>query len=81
MTDNQKFFTGLAIGAAAGAAIALLLSSDKGKDILGNIKEFASKGSDSVKDGLSSLKDEVSDLWNKGKDKAQQQANAHLQNG
>lgn len=80
MTDNQKFFAGLAIGAAAGAAIALLLSSEKGKDILGNIKDFASKGTDSIKDGLDSLKDEVSDLWNKGKEKAQQQANAHLQN-
>ncbi len=81
MTDNQKFFTGLAIGAAAGAAIVLLLSSEKGKDILHNIKDFAgrsgdslkdfaSKSKDSIHDGIESFKDEVSDLWNEAKNKA-----------
>jgi gas vesicle protein len=67
MTDNQRFLSGLALGAAAGAAIAILLQSDKGKEMLDNIKDFASNAGDKVKDGLSGLTDEVSELWSKGK--------------
>lgn len=66
MTNNQKFMTGLALGAAAGAAIAILLQSDKGKEMLDNIKDFASNAGDKMKDGLSGLTDEVSQLWSKG---------------
>ena len=65
MTDNQRFLSGLALGAAAGAAIAILLSSDKGKEMLDNIKDFASKSGDRVKDSLSNLSDEVNQLWGK----------------
>jgi gas vesicle protein len=72
MTDNQRFLSGLALGAAAGAAIAILLSSDKGKEMLSNIKDFASKTGDKVKDGLGGLTDEVSELWNKGKNKPEE---------
>jgi len=67
MTDSQRFLSGLALGAAAGAAIAILLQSEKGKEMLDNIKDFASTAGDKVKDGLSGLTDEVSDLWSKGK--------------
>jgi gas vesicle protein len=67
MTDSQRFLSGLALGAAAGAAIAILLQSEKGKEMLDNIKDFASNAGDKVKDGLSGLTDEVSELWNKGK--------------
>jgi gas vesicle protein len=72
MTENQKFLSGLALGAAAGAAIAILLQSDKGKEMLDNIKDFASTAGDKVKDGLSGLTDEVSDLWAKGKYKTEE---------
>jgi gas vesicle protein len=72
MTDNQKFLSGLALGAAAGAAIAILLQTDKGKDMLNNIKDFASSAGDKVKDGLNGLTDEVSELWGKGKNKAEE---------
>jgi gas vesicle protein len=72
MTENQKFLSGLALGAAAGAAIAILLQSDKGKEMLDNIKDFASNAGDKMKDGLSGLTDEVSDLWSKGKDKTEE---------
>jgi gas vesicle protein len=72
MTDNQRFLSGLALGAAAGAAIAILLSSDKGKEVLNNIKDFASNAGDKVKDGLSGLTDEVSELWSKGKEKTEE---------
>ena len=67
MTDSQKFLSGLALGAAAGAAIAILLQSEKGKEMLDNIKDFASNTGEKVKDSLSELTDEVSELWNKGK--------------
>ena len=67
MTDSQRFLSGLALGAAAGAAIAILLQSEKGKEMLDNIKDFASNAGDKVKDGLSGLTDEVSELWSKGK--------------
>lgn len=72
MTDNQRFLSGLALGAAAGAAIAILLQSDKGKEMLNNIRDFASNAGEKVKDGLSGLTDEVSDLWGKGKNKTEE---------
>jgi len=75
MTNNQKFLAGLALGAAAGAAIALLLQTEKGKEVLNNIKDFASDASDKVKDGLSGLTDEVSQLWKKGEGTATEAMN------
>jgi gas vesicle protein len=72
MTENQKFLSGLALGAAAGAAIAILLQSDKGKEMLDNIKDFASNTGDKMKDGLSGLTDEVSGLWGKAKNKTEE---------
>lgn len=80
MTDNQRFLSGLALGAAAGAAIAILLSSDKGKEVLEDIRSFASKAGDKVKDGLSGLTDEVSDLWSKTKDGKTEEFNQTAQN-
>lgn len=57
MNNNTKFIAGILIGAAAGAAVAYLLTSDKGKDILSSVKEYAEKATD-----------EVSNLFAKGKD-------------
>ncbi|MBC7720822.1 MAG: YtxH domain-containing protein [Pedobacter sp.] len=34
MTNNQKFISGLFLGAAAGAALAIFFSSDKGKKLI-----------------------------------------------
>ncbi len=36
--SNKKFLGGLILGAAAGAAIALFLSSDKGKEVVAEAK-------------------------------------------
>jgi gas vesicle protein len=36
--SNKKFLGGLVLGAAAGAAIALFLSSDKGKEVVAGAK-------------------------------------------
>lgn len=36
--SNKKFLGGLVLGAVAGAAIALFLSSDKGKEVVADAK-------------------------------------------
>lgn len=41
--DKSKLLVGLLIGAAAGAAIALLVSSEKGKEIFEDLKDEAGK--------------------------------------
>lgn len=57
MNNNTKFIAGILIGAAAGAAVAYLLTSDKGKDLMNSVKDYADKATD-----------EVSNLWSKGKE-------------
>jgi len=49
MSDNSKLLLGFLIGAAAGAAIGVLLTSDKGKEMLAKIKESASEFEDELK--------------------------------
>ena len=68
MSDNQKFLTGLVLGAAAGVAIALFLTqTEKGKALVEDIK----KETDDLKDGfetkLSELEKRMTDLIAKGK--------------
>ena len=43
MADNSKFLAGIVVGAAAGAAIALLLSSENGRQVFTDIKTTAEK--------------------------------------
>jgi gas vesicle protein len=64
---NQKFVSGLIIGAVAGAALALFLSSDKGKEILENIKDAAGDAAGTAKKKLAGLDDELHGLLAKGK--------------
>ncbi|MDB5229710.1 MAG: hypothetical protein JWN76_515 [Chitinophagaceae bacterium] len=63
MSTNGKFLTGLLLGAAAGASIALLLQSEKGQELLDNVKEMAEKATD-----------EVTNLFNKGKNAVEENA-------
>jgi gas vesicle protein len=56
--SNKKFLGGLILGAAAGAAIALFLSSDKGKKVVADAKTK-----------LQDLGDEVDRLIHEGKAK------------
>ena len=60
MSTNGKFLTGLLLGAAAGASIALLLQSEKGQELLDNVKDMAEKATD-----------EVTNLFNKGRKAAE----------
>ncbi len=41
MGDNSKFLAGIIVGAAAGAAITLLLNTESGKKVLADLKEAA----------------------------------------
>lgn len=68
MTDNQKFITGVAIGAAAGAAIALFLSSEKGRALLADVKDMAANTSDDLKETISGWENTVKNLVKKGRE-------------
>ncbi len=43
MSDNSKFLAGIIVGAAAGAAITLLLNTESGKQVLADLKAAADK--------------------------------------
>jgi hypothetical protein len=43
MSDNSKFLAGIIVGAAAGAAITLLLNTESGKKVLADLKAAAGK--------------------------------------
>ena len=64
MNILNKFVAGLVIGVAAGAAVALFLQTEKGKEILSDIKEAAGTN---LKSNLKSFENEMNDLIKKGK--------------
>ncbi|MES1222161.1 MAG: YtxH domain-containing protein [Bacteroidota bacterium] len=43
MSDNSKFLAGIIVGAAAGAAITLLLNTESGKKVLADLKDAVAK--------------------------------------
>jgi gas vesicle protein len=67
MNILNKFVAGLVLGAAAGAAVALFLQSEKGKEILSDIKDAAEDAGTNLKSNLKSFEDEMNDLIKKGK--------------
>ncbi len=67
MNDNQKFVAGLILGAAAVAAAALFLQSEKGKEFMSNVKDAADDAQDTFKEKLQSFDEEVAALLRKGK--------------
>lgn len=69
--SNSKFLAGLLLGAAAGAAVAVLLSSDKGKEVMADIKSAAGKAGEELKEAAKRFESELSDLVEKGKDYAE----------
>jgi gas vesicle protein len=64
---NNRFFAGILLGAAAGAAIALFVNSDKGKEVIDDLKDAASDAGDKLKSHLNDFEDEVSSLIKKGR--------------
>lgn len=53
MSDKSKFLAGVLLGAAAGAAIGYLLTTEKGKEIINDLKAAASNAAGEVKDTVS----------------------------
>ncbi|HWB26641.1 MAG TPA: YtxH domain-containing protein [Chitinophagaceae bacterium] len=64
---SAKFISGIILGAAAGAALALFLTSDKGREILEDISDAAGNAADKAKDQLENLNDELASLLKRGK--------------
>ena len=44
--SNTKFYAGVILGAAAGVALAMFINSDKGQEIISDIKSAAGKAGD-----------------------------------
>ncbi|HEY6979187.1 MAG TPA: YtxH domain-containing protein [Chitinophagaceae bacterium] len=67
MNFTNKFVAGLILGAAAGAMVAAFLQTEKGKEILGDIKEATGDASENVKSHWANFEKELNGLLKKGK--------------
>jgi gas vesicle protein len=56
MGDNSKFLAGIIVGAAAGAAVTLLLNTESGKKILADLKDVAEK---TIRDWKNAAADDI----------------------
>jgi len=65
MTKETKIIAGVLAGAALGAAVALILSSDKNDEIKNNISDWFADLLDSSKDKISHVADSVKDTISK----------------
>ena len=72
MTKETKIIAGILAGAALGAAVALILSTDKGEDIKGSVADWLADIVDASKEKIagvaSSVKETVSDATSKVSD-------------
>ena len=59
MGNNSKFLAGIIVGAAADAAITLLLNTESGKKVLADLKEAAGKTLNNLKDVAADFVDEA----------------------
>jgi gas vesicle protein len=67
MNILNKFVAGLALGVAAGAAVAMFLQTEKGKEILSDIKDAAEDAGSNLRSNLKNFESEMNDLIKKGK--------------
>ena len=65
--ENQKFLTGLILGAAAGTAVTIFLQGENGKKLLSAVKDTAKVSGDELKSGISSAQSSLETLLHKGK--------------
>lgn len=67
MSGNHKLIAGLLLGAVAGAALALFLKSEKGQEILDDVKEEGDLLQEELKAKLKDFDASVNQLLAKGK--------------
>ena len=67
MSTSQKFLSGIILGVAAGVAIALFAQTDKGKEILADVKDAADEAGESLKSRFNQFEQEMKRLLKKGK--------------
>lgn len=63
MSKNQKLLTGFVIGATAGAAAVIFFKTEKGKQLLTDLKDAADEIFNNFKESSSAVKDIVTDLF------------------
>ena len=64
---DNKFITGLLLGAVAGTAVAIYLNSDKGKQLLTDLKFDAEDIKDQMKVGIDGVDESLHQLLTKAK--------------
>ena len=64
---SNKFIAGLLLGAAAGAALGYFLTTDKGKEMLEELKTTASDVGDDLKESYNRFESDVKQTVQKGK--------------
>ncbi|MFY9463848.1 MAG: YtxH domain-containing protein [Sediminibacterium sp.] len=67
MSDNHKFISGLLLGALAGSALALYMNTEKGKQLVEELKSDASDIKDDFKAGIDTAEESLQQLLAKAK--------------
>ena len=63
----NKFIAGVILGAAAGAALTAFLQTEKGKEILGDIKDAAGDAGGNIKSHWTNFEKDLNSILKKGK--------------
>ncbi|MEI6584247.1 MAG: YtxH domain-containing protein [Chitinophagia bacterium] len=67
MNDKEKFLTGLILGGLAGAAITLFLSSNKGKEMVNDLKNKSGDFQEDVKEKVAEFETAMETLLDKAR--------------
>lgn len=67
MKGNQKFLSGLLLGAAAGAVVAALLQGEHGEEIMKNVKTAVKNTADDLKSGAERMETAMDSWLRKGR--------------
>lgn len=67
MNDKEKFITGLILGGLAGAAITLFFSSNKGKEMMSDLKDKTDDLQDNVKEKVAEFETAMETLLEKAR--------------
>jgi gas vesicle protein len=67
MNDKEKFLTGLILGGLAGAALTLFLSSNKGKEMVNDLKTKSGDLQEDVKEKVAEFETAMETLLDKAR--------------